>query len=191
MSAFLGKHWFLLALTLGVGATLLWPGEMDHVTRYWEPRVAVAFALFLMAWTMPTHSLIAEARQPYASLWAVVLSYGLVPAAAWLLGYLAPKYVQIGLILVASVPCTLSSAVLWTRMAGGNEATALLTVMGTTFTSWFLTTAWLYWLTGAQVKLDIVDMMVKLVVTLILPVVAGQTLRLLPICVRLADRHKM
>ena len=40
--------------------------------------------------------------------------------------------VRIGLILVASVPCTLSTAVLWTRLAGGNEATALLTAMGTT-----------------------------------------------------------
>lgn len=192
MPSFLAKHWFLIALALGLGATLLKPEAMRHATEYWEPNVAVALALFLIAWTMPTGSLLAEIRQPWAAAWAVVLSYSVVPISATLLGLLAADAnVRIGLILVASVPCTLSSAVLWTRLAGGNEATALLTVMGTTFTSWFLTTAWLYWLAGAEVELDILDMMAKLVVTLILPVIAGQALRLLPICVRLADRHRL
>jgi sodium/bile acid cotransporter 7 len=191
MPSFLAKHWFLIALALGLAAALLLPKAMRPVTEYWEPNVAVALSLFLIAWTMPTGSLLAEMRQPWASAWAVLLSYGLVPLSASLLGLLADPDVRIGLILVASVPCTLSSAVLWTRLAGGNEATALLTVMGTTFTSWFATTAWLYWLTGAEVALDIVDMMAKLVVTLILPVLAGQALRLLPICVRFVDRHKV
>jgi sodium/bile acid cotransporter 7 len=192
MPSFFAKHWFLIALALGLAAALLQPDALRHVTDYWEPNVAVALSLFLIAWTMPTGSLLAEMRQPWAAAWAVILSYSLVPISASLLGLLAPDpNVRIGLILVASVPCTLSSAVLWTRLAGGNEATALLTVLGTTFTSWFLTTALLFWLTGAEVELDIGDMMAKLVVTLILPVIAGQALRLLPIGVRLADRHKV
>jgi sodium/bile acid cotransporter 7 len=190
MASFLAKHWFLGVLALGVGSTLFFPGAMHTVTDYWEPRRTIAVSLFLMAWTMPTHSLVAEFRQPYASLWAVILSYGLVPVMAWLLGALAPiDDVQIGLILVASVPCTLSSAILWTRMAGGNEATALMTVMGTTFSSWFLTTAWLYWLTGASIELDVGAMMLDLILSLIVPVLVGQALRLIPYFVRIADRH--
>jgi sodium/bile acid cotransporter 7 len=192
MPSFLAKHWFLIALALGLAAALLAPEAMGRVTEYWEPNFAVALSLFLIAWTMPTGSLLAEIRQPWASAWAVFLSYSLVPISASLLGLLAADpNVRIGLILVASVPCTLSSAVLWTRLAGGNEATALLTVMGTTFTSWFLTTALLFWLTGAAVELDIVDMMATLVVTLILPVIAGQGLRMLPIGVRFVERHKL
>ncbi len=191
MPSFLAKHWFLLTLALGLTAALIRPEAWRPVTEYWEPNVAVAFSLFLIAWTMPTGALLAEMRQPWASTWAVLLSYGLVPISAGLLGLLAPDpSVRIGLILVASVPCTLSSAVLWTRLAGGNEATALLTVMGTTFTSWFATTALLFWLTGAEVELDVADMMAKLVVTLIVPVIAGQGLRLLSICVRFVERHK-
>jgi solute carrier family 10 (sodium/bile acid cotransporter), member 7 len=190
MSGFLARHWFTIALALGLGTALAWPAGLQHVTS-WDPRYAVAVTLFLTAWTMPTHSLLAEARQPFASLWAVALSYGLVPAAAWLLGYFAEENVQAGLILIASVPCTLSAAVLWTRLAGGNEATALLTVMGTTVTSWFLTTGWLYWLTGAVLELDVYALALDLFLSLIVPVFVGQVLRLIRSSAELADRHRL
>ena len=189
MRSFLARHWFLTVLALGIGVALITPDVMTSMMVHWEPHVAVFVSLFLIAWMMPTHALLAELRHPYASMWAMGLSYGLVPGAAWLIGSLAPADVQVGLIVVGCVPCTLSAAVLWTRMAGGNEATALLTVMGTTFTSWFLTTAWLLWLTGAQIQLDVADMAIQLVVTLILPVVLGQALRWIPPCGGFADRH--
>ena len=192
MRSFLSRHWFLVILMAGVAFTLVAPGVMHGVTDFWEPRRTVAVSLFLVAWTMPTHSLVAELRRPGAACWAVFLSYALVPAAAWALGLLVQDdNVRIGLILVSAVPCTLSSAVLWTRLAGGNEATALLAVTGTTFTSWLLTTAWLSWLTGAKIELDVVAMMLDLVISLILPVLAGQALRLMPFCARFADRHKV
>ena len=189
MRSFLARHWFLTVLALGIGVALIAPDAMQSVMVHWETNTAVFVSLFLIAWTMPTRALIAELRRPAASMWAVGLSYGMVPGAAWLIGYPAPADVQIGLIVVSCVPCTLSSAVLWTRLAGGNEATALLTVMGTTFTSWFLTTAWLLWLTGAQIQLNVADMALQLVVTLILPVVLAQVLRLVPRCGGFADRH--
>lgn len=190
MRSFLARYWFFLILIIGLAAAFAMPAPLGVVTQYWEPNTAVGVSLFLIAWTMPTSSLLAELRRPFASIWAVILSYGLVPISASLLGALAPDDVRIGLVLVACVPCTLSSAVLWTRLAGGDEATALLAVMGTTFTSWFLTTALLFWLTGAQVELDIADMMVKLVATLIMPVIVGQGLRRIPACSHFAQRHK-
>ncbi|HZZ81962.1 MAG TPA: bile acid:sodium symporter [Gemmataceae bacterium] len=190
MRSFAARHWFLIVLALGLVAAFVVPEPLGYLTQYWEPNIAVGLSLFLIAWTMPGGSLVAEMRRPFASLWAVILSYGLVPVSASLLGTLAPEDVRVGLVLVACVPCTLSSAVLWTRLAGGDEATALLAVMGTTFTSWFLTTALLFWLTGAEVELDIGDMMVKLVATLILPVIVGQGLRRIPACSHFAQRHK-
>src|SRR5262249_49897730 len=186
MPAFLARHWFLILLVLGLGASLLAPQWMRYATDFWEPRLTVGISLLLMAWTMPTQSLVEEVRRPFASLWAVCLSYGLVPASAWLLGMLAPADVKIGVILVSTVPCTLSSPILWTRMAGGNEATALLTVMGTVFSSWFLTTAWLFWLTGAAVDLDVQAMALDLVLSLIVPVLVGQALQVIGPCAAFA-----
>ena len=192
MRPLLAKHWFSILLALGIGATLCFPHVVDHVTHFWNPYWTVAISLCLIAWTMPTQSLIAELKQPYASLWAVFLSYGLVPVAGWALGMLAPdKDVRIGLILVGSVPCTLSSAVLWTRMAGGNEATALLTVMGTTFLSFVMTTAWVSWLTATDVQFPTGRLMLDLVVSLIVPTILGQAIRRVPPCKRFAERHKV
>src|SRR5215203_6839003 len=130
MRSFLAKHWFLMLLCAGVFIAMFAPDAMRPVTAYLEPRSSIAISLFLMAWTMPTATLFAEIKLPMASLWAVFLSYGVMPICAWGVGFLAPNEdIQIGLILISAVPCTLASAVLWTRMAGGNEATALLTVM--------------------------------------------------------------
>src|SRR2546425_1197271 len=129
MLAFLSQRWFLCALVAGVGLALVTPHAVHAVTRHLPPQYVVAVALFLMPWTMPSRSLAGELRQPWAALWAVVIGYGFLPGASWLLGHLAPlPDIQIGLLLAASVPCTLASCVLWTRLAGGNEATALLTV---------------------------------------------------------------
>ncbi|MSQ94838.1 MAG: hypothetical protein EXR98_09820 [Gemmataceae bacterium] len=191
MRAFLVRHWFLFILAAAVALTLIAPRVVGSLTDYLEPRPTIAVSMFLMAWTMPTRMLVQELRAPYASAWAVVLSYGLVPLIAWLLGSIAPGDVRIGLILVATAPCTLASAVLWTRMAGGNEAVALMTVMGTTFTSWFLTTAWLSALTGAEFSLDTSAMMQDLVLSLIVPVIVGQLLRLIPALAWVADHKKI
>jgi len=192
MRSFLVGHWFLVLLVFGVSIAVFAPDTLRPLTDFWPPRTSMAISLFLMAWTMSTESLFAEIKSPFASLWAVFLSYGMMPICAWGVGQLAPDIdVQIGLVLISAVPCTLASAILWTRMAGGNEATALLTVMGTTFTSWFLTTAWLYALTSASVQFDVLAVMLDLVITLILPVVIGQALRLVPPCSQFAERHKV
>lgn len=190
MSAFIGKHWFMVSLALGVAVAMVAPTVVRGATDFLEPRWTVAVSLFLMAWTMPTASLLREMRSPSASLYAVLLSYGFVPLAGWVLGFLAPTAdVRVGLILVSAVPCTLASAILWTRLAGGNEACALLTVMGTTFTSWFATTAWLYGLTGTDLQLDAVQMMRDLVLSLIAPVLIGQLVRWMPSGARVAERN--
>jgi len=192
MRSIIADHWFLLALMLGVGVSLTWPDAMHPVTDMWEPRRTVAISLLLVAWTMPTQSLADELRNPWAAIWAIVLSYGLLPLSALGLGLVAPSEdVQVGLILVASVPCTLSSAILWTRLAGGNEATSLLAVAGTTFASWLLTTAWLYALTGAAIDFDVAAMMLDLFISLIAPVLIGQALRLSTASAEFAERHKV
>jgi solute carrier family 10 (sodium/bile acid cotransporter), member 7 len=192
MRSFLAKHWFLFLLCAGVFIAMLTPDAMRPFTAYLEPRSTIAISLFLMAWTMPTATLFAEFKLPMASLWAIFLSYGVMPICAWGVGFLAPdEDIQIGLILMSAVPCTLASAVLWTRMAGGNEATALLTVMGTTFSSWILTTAWLYFLTPKTPRFDVLAVTLDLVVSLMLPVVLGQLMRWPARTALFAERHKV
>jgi sodium/bile acid cotransporter 7 len=191
MISFLAQRWFLCALIAGVALALLAPHAVHAVTHRLPPPLVIAVALFLMAWTMPSRSLAGELRQPWAALWATVIGYGALPAMGWFVGHFAPlPDVQIGLLLAASVPCTLASCVLWTRLASGNEATALLTVLFCTLSSWFLTTFWLAATTGAQVNIPISKMMSDLVITLVVPVAVGQGLRSHQPIAEFANRHK-
>jgi sodium/bile acid cotransporter 7 len=191
MLAFLAQRWLLCALVAGVSLALSVPHAFHVWTSALPPPFIIATSLFIVAWTMPHRSLADEVRRPWAALWALAISYGLVPAAGWALGVLAPlPDVRVGLMLAASVPCTLASGVLWTRLAGGNEATTLLTVVGSTLSSWFVTTFWIAVATRTHAEVPVLDMMLVLALTLVVPVVLGQGLRSSISAARFADRHK-
>jgi sodium/bile acid cotransporter 7 len=178
MLPFLAKRWFLLTLVAGVLVAWFWPNALAWTGAAWlHPKYLMALALFLSAWTMESRSLYQAAVHPWPSLWATTISYGFLPALAWISGshLLWIDEFRIGLMISASVPCTLASAVLWTRMAGGSEATALLTTFITTGTGWLATPLWLVWTTG--VVTDTSQMMSDLLLMLVVPVGVGQLAR--------------
>ena len=151
----------------------------------------VALTLFLIAASLEGRDIYQSLARPLPALWALCVSYGLLPALGWLAGQLlSVPDLRIGLLLIASVPCTLASAALWTRLAGGNDAMALLTVLLSTALSWLLTTAWLAFGTGAAVEIDTPTMMRGLTLVLIVPVGLGQLGRLARPLARLLDRYK-
>jgi sodium/bile acid cotransporter 7 len=191
MKDLLRKRWFLLMLLAGLAVGWLRPQYLRPATVWLDPRIIVAVALFIMAWSLESRSLFQALIHPLPALWAVIISYGALPALAWSGGWLLPDAdLRLGLLIIASVPCTLASAVLWTRMAGGSEATAMLTVLLTTATSWLATPAWLVWGARTTVILDTPAMMRSLVLVLIVPVGLGQLSRAFGPLARTATRHK-
>jgi sodium/bile acid cotransporter 7 len=191
MISALGKRWFLLLLLGCLAIAWLRPDWLRPVTARLEPLAVVAVALFLMAWSLESRSLYQALLRPLPALWAVLISYGLLPLLAWLSGWLLESAsFRLGLLLIASVPCTLASAVLWTRMAGGDEATALLTILLTTLASWAITPAWLAWGAGTLVELDVPAMMRGLALVLIVPVGLGQASRAVRVLAQTAVRLK-
>jgi sodium/bile acid cotransporter 7 len=190
MKTFLARRWFLLLLVTCVLLACLAPQWFGWAGRI-DPRFVVAPALFLISFALPSRSLARAVVRPGPALWAVALSYGLVPACAWLGGALLPvEDFRIGLVIVASVPCTLASAVLWTRMGGGDEAVAMLVILVTTATSWLVTPAWLALTTGADVAIDTLAMMKDLLLTLVVPVGLGQLCRAARLMAHIAARHQ-
>jgi solute carrier family 10 (sodium/bile acid cotransporter), member 7 len=187
---FLDRSWFLLALltvaTLALVAPqeFLWAGHID-------PRFVVAPALFLMGWTLPSRSLGRAMLWPWPALWAVAISYGVLPALGWASGvFLAVDDFQVGLLIMLCGPCTLASAILWTRMAGGDDAIALFVVLLTTTSSWLVTPALLLLYTGTIVAVDTRAMMIDLLVTLVVPVSLGQLCRAPQALAHVASRHR-
>jgi sodium/bile acid cotransporter 7 len=193
MRPFLARRWFLLTLVAGVALAVAFPAPLEPAARLLPPQIVVSVALLLMAWGLESRSLGRSLLRPVPALWAGTLSYGFLPLLAWLFAWVVtlPPDFRVGLILIASVPCTLASAVLWTRLAGGNEATALLTVLLTTAASWLITPLWLAPLVGgAAIHLDTARMMRDLVLFLVVPVALGQSLRAPPDLARAAQRVK-
>jgi sodium/bile acid cotransporter 7 len=145
------------------------------------------------SWTLETRSLGRAFARPWPALWALVVSYGLLPALGILGGgLLADQDASLGLLLVTSVPCTLTSAVIWTRLAGGDDATALLITFLTNCTSWLATTAWLTLAAGAVgTPLVAAPLMLRLFLILVVPVGVGQLLRAPVVLRRVATDHKI
>jgi sodium/bile acid cotransporter 7 len=189
---FLGRRWFLLVLAAGVGLACARPGWVRPATDRLPLRAVVALSLFLVAWGLEGRRLYRMMLRPAAALWAVALSYGAVPLLAWLAGPLLPlPDLRLGLLVIASVPCTLASAVLWTRLGGGNEAVALLTVVLSTGLSWLATALWLTLATGTRVTPDTGAMMRGLALVLLLPVALAQLSRCWPPVARAVTRHQV
>lgn len=185
------QRWFLLCPLGGALLLWLWPAGLLW-TRQVDPRWVVAAILFLSGWSLESRSLLKAVLRPWPALWALVISYGLIPALACAAGLLAPSAdIRIGLLISGSVPCTLAAALIWTRLARGNEATALLVILLSTGTSWLATTAWLSLVTATATSLDSLGMMRELALVLVLPLSLGQLLRAPPTLARLATRLKV
>ncbi len=178
MREFLARRWFLLLLSASIGLALAWPEGAHAVVRQVPDRAVVILSLFLMAWSLPIAHLLATLRRPTGALWALTISFGLLPGLAWLMQPLLPlEDLRIGLLICASVPCTLSSAVIWTRLAGGNDALAMLATVLSAATGWMATSCWLTWGTRVETPLSAQAMMGDLLLVLVVPVTLGQLAR--------------
>jgi solute carrier family 10 (sodium/bile acid cotransporter), member 7 len=173
------KHWFLVALVLAITVAFLWTEPIGLVVGQLPPQLAIMLVLGFNAWTLESSRLWQSLGRPWYALLAVGVTYGLIPTLGWAASHLlvTPDLV-IGLLITTSVPCTLVAATIWTRMAGGNEATALLVTLITTCTSWLFTTGWLAVTTGREIALDPWKLMSELAIYLLIPVCVGQAARL-------------
>ncbi len=196
MLRFLQKRWFLVGLVtlLSLGLTLgLTDPALGQVwrERFFRPRVIVAAVLFLMAFSLDTSRLGQSVRRPGPVLWASAVNYLLIPLLAWLVmdWQVGPDF-RFGLMIAASVPCTLASASVWTRKAGGNDAVSLLSTILTNSVCFLATPFWLNLTTVEGVQLDAREMVVRLVEAVLVPTVVGQLLRQVPPLRRLATRYK-
>jgi sodium/bile acid cotransporter 7 len=107
------------------------------------------------------------------------MNFGLIPLVAWGLSrFQRVEDFRFGLMVAASVPSTLAAAAVITRKAGGNDAVSLLITLATNLTCFLLTPLWLKLTTGAEIPIKTFDLMVNLLLTVLLPTLVGQGLRL-------------
>ncbi|MBI3921303.1 MAG: bile acid:sodium symporter, partial [Armatimonadetes bacterium] len=186
------RRWFLLALGVVALVGLRWAHTFEVYTGV-DQRWCVLLVMFINGLTLETSRILAAMKRPSRVALGVFFSYFFVAAlgypASRLLSSFQPDF-ALGILVICAMPTTLASGIIWTRMANGNDAFSLvMTVVGHALC--FLVTPTILSLTaGASVRLDPLDMMQKLFMVVVLPVVVAQALRQIPMVGRFGDRNK-
>lgn len=150
-----------------------------------------ATILFVMSFTLDSRLLWDAAKAPVPVAWACFINVVLLPLSALVVARIQGSVdLAIGLIIACSVPCTMASASVWTRNAGGNDAVSLLVTLITNGFCFVIIPFWLAIGLGEDVHLDTLDLVRRLVLTALLPTIIGQLVRQLLLFRQIADRFK-
>jgi sodium/bile acid cotransporter 7 len=177
------QSWFLIALII------LLPGGMTWgllTTDAWrqvtfgriDPRPTTVAILFLMAFSLDSSRLKDAFRTPVPVIWGTIVNIVLLPLLAWPIAlHFSLADFSLGLMIAAVVPCTLATASVSTRQAGGNDAVSLLVTLLTNGISVVLTPLWLKWTISIDADIDPWPVIGNLSATVLLPTVLGQLAR--------------
>ena len=186
----LRQQWFLLVLFAVLALGMLLPATLLPVAELVPRSLVVAGVLFLMSLTLAADATWRAVRMPGAAILAIAINSILAPPLAWCLSQALSVDLAIGLIVAATAPCTLASAAVWTRRAGGNDAIALLVTMVTNLACFAVVPAWLRLLVGGTAEFDVTATTVRLLQLAVVPIVLGQVARRWQPLATRADRHK-
>jgi sodium/bile acid cotransporter 7 len=190
MLALLQRQWFLLALVILLFVGIRWPDSAHPAVRWLPGDVIVALVTFIMALPLETSALWQVIRRPGPAWLGAAVNSLAAPPLGWLASRVLPAELAAGVILATTVPCTLASAAVWTRRAGGNEAVAFLVTMITNLACFIVVPTWLVLLIGVRGDLDFGAIVLALLLLVVLPIVLAQLLRQWPPIGVSASRHK-
>ena len=183
MIAFLKRQWFLISLTC-VFVLGFWVPDFFRPFAKAEllRNFIVAAVLFVMALPLDTKSIGDSIRKPWPAFLASAINMALLPLVAWLMAQVLSGDMKTGMLVTAAVPCTLASAAVWTRRAGGDETVSILVTAITNFACFLTVPFWLYVTTGSEMspadRADLMRMPLRLGTLVVLPMALAQVLRL-------------
>lgn len=197
MKAFFVRRWFLIGLAVVLAIGFRFSRELEPASQAIPRNALVASVMFFMAFTLDARTMGRALRRPQAALVAIATNSAVAPLLAWAFSPLLRSDLGFGLIIAGSVPCTVASAAVWTRRAGGDDAVALLVAIVTNFMCFLVTPLWLLWAAGTAPEagvsqgLDPIQMMTRLMLLVALPVLIAQLLRLIGPLGRWATKAKV
>lgn len=194
MIRFFQQRWFLILLAVTLAVGFGGSSRLGPIADWkWLRDADVAAVLFLMALPLEASAIYRLIRRPLAPLLAVFVTFGLLPLIAWCVSFLLTGGQGPGLLIAAATPCTVASAAVWTRRAGGNDAVATMVTVVTNGLCFVVTPLWLWVFLGQGVQSDELEFksavwqLGRLVVA---PMIVGQLLRLIPWVARVSTRHR-
>jgi sodium/bile acid cotransporter 7 len=179
-AALVPRRWFFLLLLLVLLGAPFAPGPGRRISERVD--VLIVAVLFLMSTTLPISRLLAAARNGRALLLSFGVNYVVAPAACLLAArflYAGDAAVATGLLVLGALPCTLASAAVWTRLAGGNDAVPVVFTALSNGLTFLVLPAILFLTLRHWVGVDAAAMGARLLLFVALPVLAGQAVRAL------------
>ncbi len=182
----------LLGLTvpqLGVAVASLKVGDWGLVQTF-----AVCLIFIISGLTLKTDDIKKALRAWQATAYGIVSINFLTPLLALVTTQLAflPREFQYGFLLFCTMPTTINSGVALANAAGGNFALALLLTVSSNVIGIFSAPFYLSWLLRfGGVSIDAAPLFIKLMLTLLLPLVIGKAAReLSPAVLARVKQHK-
>lgn len=188
-------NWFLvwLAIILATGMALPWvfkPVLTEAIQTRGQQGV-VFFVMFMMSLALPTDALFRAFRQPGPTLLAVGLNWLVTPLLALITTPLLHGEFRGGVLLAAAMPCSMASASVWTRRAGGNDAISLMVTVITNGTCFVVTPLLVLLLTGRQVQnFNVWEKVTELSLLVLMPLILAQLARRMDTIRAFCDRHR-
>ena len=176
------RYVFLSSVVITVVLALRFPGIGVALGQWPVLKVAIFVCFLITGLTLQTSRLLDEIRNFKVIATALVSCFVLFPLLALLVGRLTlptGSDLQIGLLILATMPVTIASGGILTQMAHGNIALSLLICVGTNLIA-ILTIPFslnLLLRFGRQIELPVFDMMITLALLVLLPTLVGQLLR--------------
>lgn len=138
-------------------------------------------ALFLMSFTLETTAIFDSLVNYRGLLSSVVGGYFLTSLALYVCArtlFPLQRDLMIGLIAAGAAPCTLASAVIFTRLCKGNDALALAITILSNVSCFIFSALILFILLGGAAAPSFTGIMKKMFVVNVIPVTTGQILRI-------------
>lgn len=178
MKDFLKNQWFLFSLSGVLLVGFFLSKQVEPIAEMQAFRNGLLFVvLFLMALPVKTADLGRAIKSPWAALYASAINFIMIPLLAWTGSMWFDTFLGEGMIIAAAVPCTLASAAVWTRRAGGNESVAIFVTLFTNLLCFLLTPFWIWLTLGKSAEISTGDLIWKLALLVVLPMVLAQLLR--------------
>ncbi|KAJ3110967.1 hypothetical protein HDU96_006118 [Phlyctochytrium bullatum] len=188
---FIKKHWFLEGLAFAIVLAAIWPnlGKKKGIIRseYTVKYGAVALIFILSGVSLKTAVLMKSLVDWKLHLVIQTLSLGVTPAIGLAVGRLLGltplnETLLKGLIIACSTPTTISSNVLMTKQASGNEAGALTNAVIGNIVGVFISPSLIMAYVGSVssgTTLDYRQTFTDLTITVIAPLFVGQLIQIL------------
>ena len=182
LAGFLQRQMLPVGLVTVAIIGLLWPGP-GQVMAAWPTQDLAASIIFLCSGLLLRTDEIREALSAWpATLWGIIAILFITPAVGAFVAFQAPldDSFRLGLALFCCMPTTLSSGIALTNQARGNTALALLLTVSTNLLGVFTIPFVLAAVLGAvgAISLSAQSLLMKLCLTILVPLVAGRLLRI-------------